>query len=361
MTGKGRKVGTVGWSPFRAVCLALVLGLGPACAATTPTPPPPEETLVVLNAGGGSLTLLPITHPGPPTSMPLDPGILPTALATRGVRALVTSETGNQVVVLDLAVEMPERTLVLEHTPGNGVIFNDSMAYVVAPLANLATRIHLGTGDTASVSIGQTPVAAAVARGRVFVLNSNVALPCAGPTPCVLGESWLTVIDPDRNLVIDSIGLPGPGNGKALLAGGDGLLYSLDAGDGTQPGRLTVVDPVTRTELGSFGGFGILPESLAGDGRERLFVISVSEGLMEFNTRTRRVVRGAGSGIPLQDARAAAVDGDGQIYAVESGGCTFPGVGRIRVFRPDLTESRIVPAGLCSTAAGIVRLPPAGN
>src|SRR5512145_3045528 len=100
MTGKGRKVGTVGWSPSRAVCLALVLGLRPACAATTPTPPPPEETLVVLNAGGGSLTLLPITHPGPPTSMPLDPGILPTALATRGVRALVTSETGNQVVVL---------------------------------------------------------------------------------------------------------------------------------------------------------------------------------------------------------------------------------------------------------------------
>ena len=80
---------------------------------------------------------------------------------------------------------------------------------------------------------------------------------------------------------------------------------------------------------------------------------------MEFNTRTRRLVRGAGAGIPLQTGVDAAVGNDGLVYAVESGSCA-PGVnGRIRIFRPDLTEARIIPAGVCSVDATIVRLLPA--
>jgi hypothetical protein len=114
-----------------------------------------------------------------------------------------------------------------------------------------------------------------------------------------------------------------------------------------------------RQEVGSFSGFGLLPGRLASDGRERLFVTSFAAGLMEFNTRTRRVVRGAGSGIPLQNGVAAAVDGNGLVYAVESGSCASPDRGRVRVFRPDLTEARIVPTGVCSADAAIVKLPPA--
>jgi hypothetical protein len=145
----------------------------------------------------------------------------------------------------------------------------------------------------------------------------------------------------------------------AIEVGGDGLLYVLNAGPGgDQPGRLSIVDPVLRQEVGNFGGFGILPSRLASDGRERLFVVSAVEGLMEFNTRTRRVVRGAGgSAIPLQDGVAAAVDHNGLVYAVEAGSCAI-GLGRVRVFRPDLTEARVVPVGPCSADAAIVQLPP---
>jgi len=222
-----------------------------------------------------------------------------------------------------------------------------------------ATRFNFRTGDTASVPTGHTPTAVAVTRGRVFIANANLELACAGPAPCVKGPSWLTVIDPDRNVVIDSIPLDGPGNASAIEIGGDGLLYVISAGaGGSESGRLSIVDPILRADVGSFGGFGPLPSDLATDRRERMFVTSLSAGLMEFNTRTRRVVRGASAAIPLEFGTAVAVDDEGLVYAIESGLCTGSAAGRIRIFRPDLTEARIVPAGVCPVDAVIVKLPP---
>ena len=84
--------------------------------------------------------------------------------------------------------------------------------------------------------------------------------------------------------------------------------------------------------------------------------MSESQGLMEFNTRTRRVVRGAGGGIPLLSGVATAVDASAQIYAVESG-CAPGMFGRVRIFRPDLTEARVVQVGFCAADAAIVNLP----
>jgi hypothetical protein len=53
------------------------------------------------------------------------------------------------------------------------------------------------------------------------------------------------------------------------------------------------------------------------------------------------------------------VDGNGLIYAIETGACSGGVHGRIRVFRPDLTEARTISSGICSVDAVIVRLPPA--
>jgi hypothetical protein len=341
-----------GWA-FGAALLAA------ACAATSPSTPPPEETLVVLNAGDQTLSLLPLSAAGSTRIIPLGYlGAVPLALAAFGARGLVTTGTGSSMVVVDLNAGT---ALVVRLPLGAGAagaaFASDSIAYVANPAVNRATRLNLNTGDTTSAAAGQTPTAVAAARGRVFIANANLDSACAGPGPCVLGPSWLTVVDPDRNAVVDSIALPGPGNAVAEQVGGDGLLYVLNAGGGDQEGRLSIVDPVLRKEVGNFGGFGVLPGRLASDGGERLFVVSATEGLMEFNTRLRRVVRGAGAGIPLVGGVAAAVDHNGLIYAVESGDCTI-GRGRIRVFRPDLTEARVVPAGLCSVDAAVILLPP---
>ena len=78
---------------------------------------------------------------------------------------------------------------------------------------------------------------------------------------------------------------------------------------------------------------------------------------MEFNTRTRRVVRGAGDGILGNRIVAAAVDGEGRLYAIEGGDCTASLVGRLRVFRADLTESRNILLGNCPVALTLVQLP----
>lgn len=332
------------------------------CAATTPSTPLSEESLVVLNTGDATLSIFPVTDPETSLVLTLgDIGGTPTALAARGTQALVTSEAGSSVAVVVLA---SNGAIVVYKLPpaggaGGAAFVDDTLAYVTNPFSDRATRVNLRTGDTASVAVGRAPTAVAVTRGRVYVANANLEPACAGPLPCVRGPSWLTVIDPDRNAVLDSIPLPGPGNASAILVGPDGLIYVMNSGPGgSDPGRLSIVDPVLREEVGSFGGFGVLPGRLASDGRERLFITSQSQGLMEFNTRTRRVVRGASAAIPLIDGVAAAVDGDGQVYAVESGSCLPGSPGRVRIFRPDLTEARVVPAGPCPVDAAVVNLPP---
>jgi hypothetical protein len=343
---------------FAAAGLVL-FGLVSACASTTPSPLPAEETLVVLNAGDRTLTLLPVSDPGSPRTISLgNIGGTPAALSARGTRAIVTTGADGSVVEVDLTSQ--QSVLVYRMPPGAGAsgsaFVSDSVVYVANPFTNRATRLNLRTGDTASVLAGQTPTAIAVTRGRVFVANANLEPGCEGA--CARGPSWLTVVDPERNLPIDSIPLPGPGNAVAILVGADGLLYVLNAGQGGgEPARLSIVDPVLLQEVGSFSGIGTSPGKLATDLRERLFITSRTEGLMEFNTRTRRLVRGAGGGIPLLEGVAAAVDVSGTIYAVEAGGCAGA-LGRVRIFRPDLTEARVESAGVCPVDAITTMLPP---
>lgn len=349
-------------SPGRSPLPLLLLLASAGCAATAPSSPGPSVALAVLAAGDATLSIIPLSGTAAPQVIALgDIGGPPAALATLGARGLVTTGAGSSVASVELAGD--QTVLVYRLATGGGAagaaFVNDSVAYVANPGNNRATRLNLRTGDTLSVAVGRTPTAVAVMRGRVFVANANLTTPCTGVPICVAGPSWLSVIDPDQNTVVDSVALPGPGNATALQVGGDGLLYVVSAGPGgTQPGRLSIVDPVLRQEVGSFGGFGALPGRLASDGRERLFITSASQGLMEFNTRIRRVVRGAGGGIPLQSGVAASVDDAGLVYVLESGQCPTGEPGRLRVFHPDLTESRVIPTGACSVDAAVVRLPP---
>src|SRR5262249_1233472 len=187
----------------------------------------------------------------------------------------------------------------------------ESMAYVVNAGTNSVTRVDFTTGDTATVAVGVYPRGAALARGRLFVINANVE-PCATGL-CSLGQGWVTVIAPISNQHAsgrDSIPLPPAGDACSITVGGDSFLYILSAGDSATEtlGRLTIVDPVSRAEVGSFGGFGLLPGAVASDGADRIFVTSVDDDLMEFNARNRRVVPGGRSSI-LRTVHAAAATG----------------------------------------------------
>jgi hypothetical protein len=122
-------------------------------------------------------------------------------------------------------------------------------------------------------------------------------------------------------------------------------------------GRLSVVDPVERTERASFGGFGFGPGDLASDGVDRLLISSRTEGLMEFDTSERRVLRGEGNGVAVPGNTGVAVDSRGRIYALEAG-CSDNGV--LHILRADFSEIRLVPVGQCASQVLLARVPAAG-
>jgi len=224
-------------------------------------------------------------------------------------------------------------------------------------------RVRLESGEVTKVETGAAPKDVVLARARLFVIHANVS-PCAvGPAECPEGESWILVLDPNTLARIggrDSIPIPGPGNASYASVAADGRIYVLSRGGPESPaGRLTIVDPVSRTEVGSFGGIGEFPGPIAADRGERVMISSPTEGLMEFNSRTRSVVRGAGGGIPVLASQGVTTDSRNQIYGIEPGTCTPGSLGRARVFRPDLSEIRSVVLGVCPRAATTTLIPPA--
>lgn len=342
------------------------------CAATTAPLPPPLEYLLVVNRDEPSLSFVPLRPDGVTTRLLIPvPAAVPLRVATRGTIALVPLGPADGVAVVDLVHRRLDR--IVQMAPGarpfDALLISDSVAYVSNAGLNSVTRIDLRSDDTASVAVGQWPTAILPARGRLFVLNANLA-PCPDSRAiCGGGESWLTVVDPftnTRSAGRDSVPLPGPGNASSGAVAGDGFLYILNTGsavDGSFPeGRLSIVDPIRRIEIANLGGFGAQPNWVISDGGERLFIASPFDGLLEFNTRTRSVVRGAGQGIPVVANSSVVVDRFNLIYALEAGSCTGgSSLGRVRVFRANLTEIRAVTVGPCAVGMAIALVPADGQ
>jgi len=326
------------------------------CADPSAPLPAPSEVVLVVNSIDPSLSVIPVNATGSTYKIGLG-GTTPTpvGVAALGAYAVVPMGTDHAVDVVSLRTGTVERVIPLASGSfATGVaIVDDSIAYVANPGLNTVTRINYLTGDTASVAVGIYPQAVVATRGKVFVVNGNlVNFAPAGP-------GWITVIDPVTNAHatgIDSIPLPLPGNPQYAVVGGDGRLYVVNTGDYVNDGRLSKVDPVARTEVANFGGFGVGPGAIASDGGERLFISSFTEGLMEFNTTTATVVRGAGDGVPIPENSGVAVDNEGRIYAL-TGGCGGATGGAAHVLRPDLTERALVPLGICAVGTAVTSIP----
>jgi hypothetical protein len=330
-----------------------------ACAETAAPPPAPNEIVVVLNTTGATLSLIPVAAPTQISTIPLGASdVEPASVATRGGTAVVPLRGPDAVAIVDLRLGQLVNTLPVQ--PGAGVsaaaLVDDSVAYVANANLNTLTRLDLTTGDTASLAVGLTPLQVTFTRGRLLVLNANLD-PLGKPA----GESWISVVDPaagDRGTLLDSIPLIGPGNAQFSAVASDGLVYVVQNGDPSlDEGRLSVVDPVRRQELASFGGFGFGPGDLTADGGDRLLISSRTEGLMEFDTAERVVVRGEGNGIPIPGNTGVAVDSRGRVYALEAG-CSDNGI--LHILRPDFSEVRTVTVGQCATQVLLARVPPAG-
>ena len=336
---------------------AAALALG--CADTNAPLPDPTEVLLVVNSTANTLSIVPVENTGQVVSVPLG-GTTPTpvGVSARKSIAIVPLGLDNAVAVVDLNTATVARVIPLPPNSGatGSTIVDDSIAYVGNPNLNTVSRVNYLTGSTADVEVGVFPQGLAFTRGKVFVLNGNLEnFAPAGP-------SWLTVIDPLTNArdgAGDSIPLTGPGNAGFAEVGSDGLLYVMNTGDYfSGEGRLSVVDPLARTELASHTGFGTGPGNLASDGGSHLFVSSFSEGVMEFDLDSNKVVLGAGHGLAVPGNAAVAADSEGRLYAIESGPCSGGQPGKAHVFDATLTEIRTITLGECSAGATVVQIPP---
>lgn len=335
---------------------AVVLSLT-GCAATEPLPPPPVEVVVVARPTGG-LLFMSTESPGGPSPFLLLGNVnpVPAGFTALNGTALVPLGHDDAVAIVDLTIPSVTMTVGLPANSGatGAAMVDDSIGYVANPGRNSVTRVNYRTGDTASVAVGTRPMALAYTRGRVFVLNAN-----SDSAGRPFGPSWVSVIDPVTNALatgIDSIGLPGPGFARAASVGADGLLYVLNGGDsGSVPGRLSIVNPVSREEVGNFGGIGDSPNALVGLG-ERLFITSTAEGLMEFDTRTRTLVHGAGDGVSAPHATGVAVGANGRVYTLDAGSCAASD-GALTVRRTDLTVITSRGVGTCPAGILVTTIP----
>jgi hypothetical protein len=337
-----------------------VLATALACARASEPLPPAVEVLLVVNRDDATLQIIQAAAPAAPVTISLGgTAPQPVGVSARDGWALVPLGPDNSVAVVDLRAQAVTRLIPLPANSGatGSAIVDDSIGYVANPNLNTVTRVNYLTGDTATVAVGVFPQGVVFTRGKIFVINGNLV----GAAPA--GASWLSVIDPETNRLatgIDSILMPGPGNAAFGDVAQDGVLYVMNTGplDNTASGRLTLVDPVERNELGNFGGFGNAPGAIATNGTDRLYVSSLSEGLMVFDLLNRRVIRGAGDGVAITQNTGVAVDSHGRIYALESGGCGPGGPGKVHILRTNFSEIRAVNVGACASAALITEIQP---
>ena len=344
----------------KSFAAAAVAAVALGCADTHAPLPEPQEVLLAVNSTANTLSIVPVDGPGAAVQVPLGGTTpTPTGVSAREGMAVVPLGLDNAVAVVDLRAATVVATVPLPDNSGatGSAIVDDSIAYVGNPNLNSVSRVNYLTGATSEVPVGVYPSGLIFTRGKVFVLNSNL-----DETFSPAGPSWLTVVDPATNARasgVDSIPLTGEGNASFAAVGSDGLLYVMNTGSFfSGEGRLSVVDPLARVEVASFAGFGTGPGNVAADADARIFVSSYSEGVMEFNLDSNKVVRGAGEGVPIASNATVAVDSKGRVYGIETGPCSGGRAGRAHVLDEDLEETGTIMLGECPVGSAVVQIPP---
>lgn len=342
---------------LRVILTLACLALCSACADTNAPAPEPTEALLAVNSTANTLSIVPVDNPAAAVQVQLGGTTpAPTGVSAQGRTAIVPLGLDNAVAVVDLINARVTRTIPLPDNSGatGSAIVDDSIAFVANPNLNTVSRVNYQAGTTTEKGVGIYPEGIIYARGRIFVLNGNL-----DETFSPAGPSSITVLDPTTMLRIDSIPLTGPGNAGFGLLGGDGLLYIMNSGSLFQgEGRLSIVDPVGLTELASFSGFGTGPGNLATDGVSKLYVSSFAEGVMEFDTESNELLRGAGNGVHIPGNSAVAVDSKGRIYAIASGPCKGGQPGTAHVLDSTFVQTGTITLGECSTGAVTIQIPP---
>ena len=341
------------------VVLALVLAAG--CSDALEQRSSAGQVIGVVNANDRTLSVISATDFTVSTRDWQSGSATPRTIDGRG-HAFVVPLGGADAVGVNLFFTCPPGALSLCIRPdyviplavGSGAtgaaIQDDSIAWIANPNLNTVTRLNYFSGDTTSVAVGVYPQAVAIVGTRVFVVNGNLV----GAAPA--GPSWLTSFDCCGVRTTDSIPLTGA-NARFAVVGDDSLLYVIAAGHGAAAdGKLSIVDPIARTEVAVLNGLGERPGAMAFHPTgSRLLIASLTEGILEVNTLIRAITRGPGNGVKPggEGVVGLAIDLRGRVYAVDPVGCDVPGVVHVLTAPPNYHEIKTVPVGNCPTTAAV--------
>jgi DNA-binding beta-propeller fold protein YncE len=339
----------------------LALALAVACSDALEQRSSAGQVIGVVNAADRTLSVISATDFTVSTRDWQSGSATPTTIAGRE-HAFVVPLGGADGVGVDLFFTCPPDALslcirpdyVLPLAPGSGAtgvaIQDDSIAWVANPNLNTVTRLNYLSGDTVSVRVGASPQAVAIVGTRVFVVNGNLT----GATPA--GPSWLTSFDCCGVRTPDSIPLTGS-DARFAVVGDDSMLYVVAAGHaGAADGKLSIVDPVTRTESAVLNGLGESPGAVAFHPTgSRLLVASATDGILEINTSIRAITRGPGTAVKPggHGVSGLAIDLRGRVYAVDPGACAAAGTVHVLTAPPDYREVHTVAVGVCPTTAAV--------
>src|SRR2546423_8697773 len=343
---------------MRRLCL-LSLAITAACSDALEQTSSAGQVIGVLNALDRTLAVISATDFTVSTRDGQSGGASPRTIDGRGHVFVVPLGAADAVGVSRFftchAGACQRSDYVLPLAPGSGAtgaaIQDDSIAWIANPNLNSVTRLNYLSGNTASIAAGVYPQAVAIVGTRVFVVNSNLL----GATPA--GPSWLTSFDCCTTPTPDSIALTGV-NARFAVVGDDSLLYVIESGHaGAADGKLSIIDPVTRTEIAVLNGLGESPGAAAfHPAGSRLLVASAAEGILEVNTSVRSVTRGLGQGVKPggHGVTGLAIDQGGRVYALDAGGGIGPGEVHVLLPPPHYDELRAGSLGLFPAAADLV-------
>lgn len=337
-----------------ALAALSALPLAAACDGDPNEPEIAERLVVTVNSVGNTLSLVPVDGGADVQVREVSLGAqgTPVDVAVRGASGVVPMGTYPFAMVVNLRTGSTRAVALPAGSGATGVAFvNDTLALVANPELNTVSPIRVRSGTAGTpISVGAYPHAILEHRGRVFVLNANLAnFSPAGP-------GSVTVLD-SRLGVVKTIQLTGENPQAGAVIGS--RLYVINAGRfSAASGSLSVVDLNTLSEVEHYTGFGFFPTTIAASEAGELHVGGYGLGVFVFDPDAEEFVVAPGE--PVEPGGSAVVadigfDYQGRLHVTDSGACTDDGV--IRRLSQEYALERTVTVGVCPVGLDFADIP----
>lgn len=181
----------------------------------------PNRKLIVVNAGDNTVSLI---HRPDNAVQTVAVGAAPAAVRFSVVdgAAYVVNTAGNSVSKVDTAAGAVTETLQVGAAPAAIQIDSTkNMLYVANSGDNTVTTIKQGQPLSPAIQVGSKPVAVAIDEGVPIIFTANN------------GDGSVSIIDYWKNFEVHNFPLTGTGASKIAIDPDTGMLWILNAGNGT--------------------------------------------------------------------------------------------------------------------------------